>query len=129
MSYSGKDGVVKVSTTTVAEVTDFDYDEEDDLDEDTAKGDANKSYKVGYKDGGGTITCHFDPTNTGGQKALRAGATVTLTLYPNGTAAAGGNVKLSGSVIIQGHGVKSPQSGIMGATFRFKGVLAETAIT
>ncbi len=83
-THHGKNGVVKVGANTVAEVQSFSITKNVDLAEDTAMGDAWKSFLPGVKGATGSIECSWDETDTNGQEALVEGAEVTLNLYPEG---------------------------------------------
>jgi len=84
-TYTGNDGVVKIGTNTVAEVTSFTVTENADRVEDTALGDTNRTYKSGLSDVSGTIECHYDDTDTNGQGAMTIGSEVSLVLWPIGS--------------------------------------------
>jgi len=79
--HHGKQGVVKIGAASVAEVTGFTYIESADTAESHACGDSWKERVAGMNDNKGTITCHYDPSDTAGQDALSIGAGVTLLLY------------------------------------------------
>jgi len=123
-THAGNEGIVKISTVTVAEVTLWEYNESANLVEDSELVDTNKTYKAGQKDGGGTVECHWDPSDTTGQNTLRAGASIALVLYPTGV---GVGKKWSGTVPIDTMKINGSRDGLVEATFTFKGVLAETA--
>ena len=125
-THHGDEGSVYSDTTAVAEVTDFNYNETIALAEDSCKGDTNKSYQTGRKDGSGTVKAWWDPSDTDGQVTLRAGDTVTLHLYPEGKTAT--YTDLNGSVIIESIDISSPNEGICEASFNFRGVLTEGAV-
>jgi len=119
----GNDGEVYVGSNQVAKVVDFSYEEEVSLTPKHVKGDTNDSFEPGRKNGSGTITCLWDPTDTDGQQAMQTGSSVTLSLYEAGKAT--GQNELSGTVIIQRRGRNSPDSDMCKATFSFNGVLDE----
>lgn len=89
---AGKDGVVKVATATVAEVTSFTLNINAGTVEDTVMGDSWRTFIVatnvskGLKSWDGTVECRYDSADTTGQVALAEGAQVTLSLLPDGTA-------------------------------------------
>lgn len=126
-SHHGNEGTVKVGTDEVAEVQDWSYEETADLVEASKMGDTNKTYKVGLIDGGGSISCLWDETDSTGQGALLVGATVTLNLYPEG--AATGDTYLTGSVIVESVNKEGAKDDIVKQNFTYKGVLAETVVT
>ena len=126
-THHGDEGAVYSDTTVVAEVTDFDYTEVIGKAKDSAKGDANESYKAGRKDGSGKISCWWDPSDTSGQNTLRVGQTVTLHLYPEGKATA--YTDLNGAVLIDLMTITSPKDeSICEATINFTGVLTWGAV-
>ncbi len=85
---AGKDGVVKVGTNAVGKVVDFDFEQTIDVIESTVMGDTASSHVAGSGISKTMVnmTCRYDVTDTTGQGALTIGASVTLSLYPAGTA-------------------------------------------
>jgi hypothetical protein len=126
-TFHGNAGAVYISANAVAEVLSADYTESDvSIVDDSAIGDTEVSYLSGGRvDGSGSVTCHFDDTDTTGQEAmltaLRAGSTVTLNIYVEGVGS--GDHERSGDVLIESYNLKLDQGSIVGATFNFKGVL------
>lgn len=82
---TGNNGIVKVGTNTVAEVTAFTITENADRIEDTALGDSNRTYKAGLNEVSGTIECWYDSSDTNGQGAMTIGSSVSLVLWPEGS--------------------------------------------
>lgn len=82
----GNEGLVRVGSNTVAEVTEFEFTQSVSPVDDTAMGDAWKSHipGSGIKEFSGSLTCHWDETDTNGQETLVVGASVTLNLHPEG---------------------------------------------
>jgi hypothetical protein len=115
----GNDGVVKVGSNTVAEVTDFSITETVQTKDDTAMGDPWMTKKPGFKSWSGSLTCHWDDTDTTGQGAMTAGSEVTLNLYPEGDTT--GDYQLTGSAIITSVGVTNNKDGIVSRSFSFEG--------
>jgi len=116
-TYTGNDGVVKIGTNTVAEVTSFTVTENADRVEDTALGDTNRTYKSGLSDVSGTIECHYDDTDTSGQGAMTVGSTVSLVLWPLG--AGTGNPEWTVSATILGINTTVQFNEIIGASFEW----------
>ena len=87
-THTGVEGVVKVSTNTVAEVVSFSLSVESELIDQVKLGDTFRSFKAGTRQWSGEITCHWDETDSSGQQALQTailnGSSVTLNLYPEG---------------------------------------------
>jgi hypothetical protein len=123
-THHGKSGVVMVGTDVVAEVTAFDLSDDTELVEDTVMGDSYKTYKEGHKSWSGSLSCFWDETDSTGQEALASGGTVTLKLYPEGSAT--GAKYYYGSVLIQKMSIAVPKDGIVTREFSFQGTGALT---
>lgn len=82
----GNEGLVRVGAATVAEVTEFEFTQSVAVVDDTAMGDQWKTHITGsgIKEWSGSLTCHWDETDTAGQEALVVGSSVTLQLHPEG---------------------------------------------
>ncbi len=126
MPFHGKNGVVYSDTDAVAEVTEFDYNDDAKLANNTTKGDTSQQYAAGIADGGGKVSCLWDPTDTNGQNTLRQGQVVDLHLYPDGNVTA--RIELTGSVTIETMTITSPLEDMNKVDFTFKGVLTESAV-
>lgn len=87
-THHGSEGLVKVSSATVAEVTGFTFTLTAEYAEDTALADTDKTYNItAIKSWSGNLSCFWDETDTNGQVALAPGANVALKLYPEGDSA------------------------------------------
>lgn len=128
-THSGQSGVVKVGSTTVAEVKSFSVEESSEVLEDTAQGDTTRTYKAGLKSWTVSLEALWDPDDTGGQDALTNGASVTLELYPWGTTS--GDTYLTGAAIITSRSVNSEMEGIvsMSISGQGTGALTETTVS
>ena len=128
-TFHGNNGAVYIGANAIAEVTAASYNETDvSIVDDSAIGDTTVSYLSGGKrDGSGSVTCHFDDTDTNGQAAmiagLEAGSTVTLNLYVEGQGTS--NHERSGAVLIESYDLTLDQGAAVGASFNFKGTLTE----
>lgn len=114
---SGNNGEVKIGTDLVAEVKSFDITETDNIIEDTAMGDTAKTYVSGLNEASGSITCHFDKSDSTGQEAMTIGASVTLNLYPEGDST--GNREISATALITNVGVSETINDIVERSFSF----------
>ena len=83
-THSGKSGLVKNGSNTVAEVRSWTLNTQADVIEDTAMGDAARTYLEGLTSADASIEVYWDETDTNGQVALAPGTSVTLVLYPEG---------------------------------------------
>lgn len=117
----GVEGVVKVGSVTIAEVTQFEVNSSVAPVADTSLGDTWKTHIAGsgVKEWSGSITCHWDETDTTGQGALTIGSSVTLNLYPEGSTT--GDIYLSGLVSITGEGLAVTEGDTIKQTFNFEG--------
>lgn len=117
-THHGKLGTCKVGANTVAEIKSWSLDESADTVEDTAMGDSSKTYIVGTTDASGSITCHWDETDTTGQGAMTVGASVTLNLYPEG--ADSGDYFATMTALITGVGVSVDMGDIIERSISFQ---------
>ena len=114
-THHGKDGTVKIGANTVAEINSFSIEETADTAEKTAMGDSSKSFLVGVTTAAGTITCYWDETDTSGQGAMTAGASVSLVLYPEG--ASSGDTYATMTALITSVGVSVDMGDIVERAF------------
>lgn len=117
-THHGKLGTCKVGANTVAEIKSWSLDESADTVEDTAMGDSSKTYLVGTTDASGTITCHWDETDTTGQGAMTVGASITLNLYPEG--ADSGDYFATMTALINSVGVSVDMGDVIERSFGFQ---------
>lgn len=97
-THNGSEGIVKIGANTVAEVTGWSLDVSAELTEDTQLSDTWKSYLADVNSWTASIECHWDETDTNGQEAMTIGASVDLSLLPEG--ATTGDVDFNGTAII-----------------------------
>jgi len=102
-SYEGYEGLIYIGSNIVGECSGWDFTETAALHDNTtlvSSTDTDYGYikqKAGLKSGSGSINCKWDPDNAE-QAMLRAGASVTLLLYPEGKAST--NTELSVPCIV-----------------------------
>lgn len=121
---SGNSGAVYIGSDQVAEVKSFDITETDNIIESTSMGDTSKTFEAGLKEASGTITCHFDKSDSTGQEAMTVGASVTLNLYPEGNSS--GSREISMTAQITSVGVSEAINEIVERSFGFT---ADGAVT
>lgn len=126
-NHKGSEGVVKVGAVTVAEVRGFEFTQSAETIEDTTLADTEKTFQVGNTEWSGSLSCWWDETDTTGQGALTAGASVTLNLYPEG--ATTGDKYYTGTALITSLAIANAINGIVSAEFQFKGTGALTLST
>lgn len=115
--HKGSEGYVKVGSNTVAEVRDWSLSESADTIETSSMGDAARTYTTGLTSASGSISVHWDETDSTGQGALTVGSEVTLNLYPEG--ADTGDTYATLSAIITEAGVSASYDGLVEASFSF----------
>jgi hypothetical protein len=127
-NHHGSEGLVRVSTNNVAEVTSFSFTQTAEYAEDTTLSDLDKTYNViAIKSWNGTVTAFWDETDTNGQVALAPGANVSLVLAPEGVGA--GATRYSGSALVTEITRNVQRGAITEITFNFIGNGSLTAAT
>lgn len=127
-NHHGSEGLVRVGTNTVAEVTGFSFTATAEYAEDTNLSDLAKTYNVtAITSWNGTVTAFWDETDTNGQVALAPGANVSLVLAPEGVGA--GATRYSGNALITEITRNIQRGAVTEITFNFLGNGALTAAT
>jgi hypothetical protein len=127
-THHGTEGLVKVATATVAEVTGFTFTQTAEYAEDTALADTDKTYStVAIKSWSGNVSCFWDETDTNGQVAMAPGVNVALKLYPEG--ATSGDTFYEGNALITDITRTVSRGAITEITFNFIGNGALTTTT
>jgi hypothetical protein len=117
-TFSGNDGSVTIDSNTLGEVKEFSVSEVSETVEDTAMGDTWRSHKAGLKSWSGSMTCHFDDTDTA-QTALAIGASVSMDLQPEGSTT--GDYLLTGTATVTEVGTSNTIEGTVERSFSFVG--------
>ena len=125
---TGRSGIVQVGANTVAEVTSFSLEETGEVTEDTELTDGVKTFLPDINSWAGSLECHWDPSDTNGQEALTAGASVTLHLVFEGLGA--GNIDYNGSALVTSISRNASGGSTVTASFSFQGsgVLTRTVL-
>lgn len=98
-TYKGNQGVVKISTTAIAELTNWSVTVTQGTVEDTALGDTARTYQAdGMQAWTAQVAGHYYDGDTNGQAALIEGASLALEFDPRGTST--GTPKLSGTGLV-----------------------------
>jgi predicted secreted protein len=117
-NHLGKEGVLKVSTTTVAEVRGYTLNTSSATTEDTVIGDDWTTHKSTLRSWQASGDLFWDEVDSG-QLALTVGQTVTLNLYPEGIASS--SVYYSGAAIVTGFDVTARHDSMVEANFTAQG--------
>ena len=123
-TFKGNEGTVLSGSNAVAEIRSFTVNETADVIEDTAMGDAAKTYVASFKDATATVECYFDDTDTNGQSTFDVGASVTVNFQMEGNTT--GDHKLSGTVLVTGRTITGSFDGLVEASITFQGTGALT---
>lgn len=109
----GQDGVIKLGGTAIGEVKSFELSIQVDAIDVTPKGSAWRKKKPGHKSWSGRATVQYDPADTAQAAAWtniddssNAALTPAIIVYPAGLTGSG---IYSGSVVLTGHTVTSPE--------------------
>ncbi|PCJ17484.1 MAG: hypothetical protein COB02_13775 [Candidatus Cloacimonadota bacterium] len=124
---SGKNGVVKAGATNIAEVKQFDVDHRINTIDVTAMGDTSKKYINGIAEWNGSLTCVFESTGDAGQKLLKLGDDVALSLDPDGSV--GGELTGNATITSRKISVQTESFVELAITFQGNGDLTDGTIT
>ncbi len=128
-TFKGNDGVIKLGSTggtnIIAEVRSYSLEHTADTIEDTAMGDANRTYKDSLKSFSGSVDVFWDDSDADGQGAFIVGNTVELNLYPAGAS----DTYYSGSAIVTGVSRSASYDGLVEASLSVQGSGALTTTT
>ena len=116
--YTGKDGVVKVGSDAVGEVTNYSLEVTAETIECTAMQQDYRTYKPTFINWSGSVDVNWDPDDAG-QNALAVGSVVALTLYPEGDAV--GDTEYGGQAIVTGFSRSAAFDGKVEANIAFQG--------
>jgi hypothetical protein len=110
-NHLGREGTVRISSTTIGELRNYSLTSSSDTVEDTILGDTFRTRKATLRTWSVSADVFWDEVDAG-QIALTVGATVTVNLYPEGAASTATKFDVSaafdgmveGSVSIEGNG-------------------------
>jgi len=125
-NHLGKEGVMKVSTTTVAEIRGYSLNVSAATTEDTVIGDDWTTHRPTQNSFQVSGDLFWDETDAG-QIALTVGQTVTLNLYPEGIANT--STYYQGRAIIVGFDVTGRHDSLVEASFSANGTGALSTLT
>ena len=127
-NHHGSEGLVRVGSNTVAEVTGFSFTASAEYAEDTTLSDTAKTYNTtAITSWSGSVTAFWDETDTSGQVAMAPGANVALVLVPEGIDS--GDTRYSGNALITEITRNVQRGAITEITFNFIGNGTLTAAT
>jgi predicted secreted protein len=125
-NHLGKEGVMKISTTTVAEFRGYTLNESAATVEDTVIGDDWTTHQATQRSWQVSGDLFWDETDAG-QLSLTNGSTVTLNLYPEGIGS--GATYKQGRAIITGFDITGRHDSLVEASFSATGTGALSTLT
>ena len=128
-THAGKEGTVKIGSDVIAETISWQIQETGET-VDTTTLDNSKGYRTHLhtlKSWEGSIECLWDETDSSGQGAVTIGASVTLSVYPEGDSS--GDIYYSGTATVTQIQRQASVDGRVEASFSFQGTGALTQST
>lgn len=127
-NHHGSEGVIKVGTNAVAEVTGFEISEAAEFAEDTTLSDTSKTYNTtAVKAWSGSLDCFWDESDTTGQVLLTNGTNVTLKVAPEGYTTP--DTYLTGTALVTERTITNQRGAVVSARIAFIGTGALTTTT
>jgi len=114
----GREGLVKISSTTIGELKNYSLSHSSDTVEDSVIGDTYRTRVATMKMWSVSGDMFWDETDAG-QLLMTIGSSVTLNLYPEG--ATTGDIYYSGSAIVTKFDVTANFDGLVEASTAFEG--------
>lgn len=114
----GREGLVKISSTTIGELKNYSLSHSSDTVEDSVIGDTYRTRVATMKMWSVSGDMFWDETDAG-QLLMTIGSSVTLNLYPEG--ASSGDYYYSGSAIVTKFDVTANFDGLVEASTAFEG--------
>lgn len=127
-NHIGNSGEVQIGNNEVLEVLDFTLSEGVEIVDSSAIDDATDTHLAGTTNWSGSVNCFWDETDTNGQEAMTIGASVDLSLMPEGDAVP--NIDFNGTATIESIERATARNSIVTASFTFTGtgVLTRTVL-
>lgn len=122
-TFSGSAGVVKAGGNTIGEIRSFTVDQTGDTVEDTAMGDAARSFKPTLNTFTASVDALFDDTDTA-QTAMTIGSSLAFLFQPEGSGS--GAYQLSGTGLVTGISQSQSFDGLVERSFTVQGTGALT---
>jgi len=117
-NHLGKEGYLKISTTTVAELRGYSFTQAADTTEDTVIGDDWKTHKTTLKGWQVSGDLFWDEADAG-QLSITLGSTVTVNLYPEGVLTA--DTYYYGSGLVTSFDITARHDSMIEASFAVMG--------
>jgi predicted secreted protein len=126
-NHLGREGLVKISSTTIGELRNYSLSHSSDTVEDSVIGDTYRTRLATMKTWSASGDLYWDETDAG-QLLITIGSSVTLNLYPEG--ATTGDVYYTGSAIVTKFDISASFDGLVEGAISFEGngVLTVTSV-
>jgi predicted secreted protein len=126
-NHLGREGLVKISATTIGELRNYALSHSSDTVEDSVIGDTYRTRLATMKTWSASGDLYWDETDAG-QLLITIGSQVTLNLYPEGATA--GDVYYTGSAIVTKFDISASFDGLVEGAISFEGngVLTVTSV-
>ena len=126
-NHLGREGLVKISSTTIGELRNYSLSHSSDVVEDSVIGDTYRTRLATMKTFSVSGDLYWDETNAG-QLLITIGSVVTLNLYPEGDTA--GDIYYGGSAIVTKFDISASFDGLVEGAISFEGngVLTVTSV-
>lgn len=118
-NHAGKEGIVTVASNTVAEMTEWSVDETGNVIDDTELSDTAESHLAGTTSWTGSMTCHWDETDTTAQGAMTINASVAVVFLPEGNTT--GDISRTGTATVVGKSQGAAINGMVTQSFSLQG--------
>jgi predicted secreted protein len=125
-NHLGREGLVKISSTTIGELRNYALSHSSDTVEDSVIGDTYRTRLATMKTFSVSGDLYWDEVNAG-QLLITIGSSVTLNLYPEGSDT--GDVYYSGAAIVTKFDISASFDGIVEGSIAFEGNGALSTLT
>jgi hypothetical protein len=125
-NHLGREGTVKISSTTIGELRNYSLAHSSDVVEDSVIGDTYRTRKATLKTWSVNSDLYWDETDAG-QIALTIGSTVTVNLYPEGIAST--STYYTGSGIVTKFDISAAFYGMVEGSISIEGNGALSTLT
>lgn len=125
-NHLGREGLVKISSTTIGELRNYALSHSSDTVEDSVIGDTYRTRLATMKTWSASGDLYWDETNAG-QLLITIGSSVTLNLYPEGSDT--GDIYYSGGAIVTKFDISASFDGIVEGSIAFEGNGALSTLT
>jgi len=125
-NHLGREGLVRISSTTIGELRNYALSHSSDTVEDSVIGDTYRTRLATMKTFSVSGDLYWDETNAG-QLLITIGSSVTLNLYPEGSDT--GDIYYSGAAIVTKFDISASFDGIVEGSIAFEGNGALSTLT